>query len=105
MGRLTGKIALISGASRGQGGAEARLFAAEGAAVVLTDVLDQEGDALAATLRNEGADAVYRHLDVTSSHGWEVVIEQVGFARPDPLRSARTRGSRHPRQRDPTRRD
>jgi cyclopentanol dehydrogenase len=40
MGRLTGKIALISGASRGQGAAEARLFAAEGAAVVLTDVLD-----------------------------------------------------------------
>ena len=42
MGRLAGKIALISGASRGQGAAEARLFAAEGAAVVLTDVLDQE---------------------------------------------------------------
>ena len=77
MGRLTGKVALISGASRGQGGAEARLFAAEGAAVVLTDVLDQEGDALATTLRNEGADAVYRHLDVTSSQGWEVVIDQV----------------------------
>jgi 3alpha(or 20beta)-hydroxysteroid dehydrogenase len=77
MGRLTGKIALISGASRGQGGAEARLFAAEGAAVVLTDVLDQEGEALAAALRNEGADAVYRHLDVTSSQGWEVVIDHV----------------------------
>jgi 3alpha(or 20beta)-hydroxysteroid dehydrogenase len=77
MGRLTGKVALISGASRGQGGAEARLFAAEGAAVVLTDVLDQEGDALATTLRNEGADAVYRHLDVTSSQGWEVVIDHV----------------------------
>jgi 3alpha(or 20beta)-hydroxysteroid dehydrogenase len=42
MGRLAGKIALISGASRGQGAAEVRLFAAEGAAVVLTDVLDQE---------------------------------------------------------------
>jgi hypothetical protein len=41
VGRLAGKIALISGASRGQGAAEARLFAAEGAAVVLTDVLDQ----------------------------------------------------------------
>ena len=77
MGRLTGKIALISGASRGQGEAEARLFAAEGAAVVLTDVLDREGDALAATLRNEGADAVYRHLDVTSLQDWEVLIDQV----------------------------
>jgi 3alpha(or 20beta)-hydroxysteroid dehydrogenase len=77
MGRLTGKIALISGASRGQGAAEARLFAAEGAAVVLTDVLDLEGDALAATLRNEGADAVYRHLDVTSPQGWEAVRDHV----------------------------
>jgi 3alpha(or 20beta)-hydroxysteroid dehydrogenase len=67
MGRLTGKIALISGASRGQGAAEARLFAAEGAAVVLTDVLDLEGDALAATLRNEGADAVYQSNFVTAS--------------------------------------
>jgi len=77
MGRLTGKIALITGASRGQGAAEARLFAAEGAAVVLADVLDQEGDAVAATLRNEGADAVYRHLDVTSPQGWETVIDHV----------------------------
>ena len=77
MGRLTGKVALISGASRGQGEAEARLFAAEGAAVILTDVLDREGDALAATLRNEGADAVYRHLDVTSLQDWEVLIDQV----------------------------
>jgi hypothetical protein len=59
MGRLAGKIALISGASRGQGAAEATLFAAEGAAVVLTDVLDQEGDALASALRNKGANAAY----------------------------------------------
>jgi NAD(P)-dependent dehydrogenase (short-subunit alcohol dehydrogenase family) len=77
MGRLTGKIALITGASRGQGGAEAQLFAAEGAAVVLTDVLDQEGDALAAALRNKGAEAVYRHLDVTSAPEWQGAIDYV----------------------------
>jgi 3alpha(or 20beta)-hydroxysteroid dehydrogenase len=77
MGRLTGKVALISGASRGQGEAEARLFTAEGATVVLTDVIDQDGDALAATLRNEGADAVYLHLDVASRRDWEMVIEHV----------------------------
>jgi 3alpha(or 20beta)-hydroxysteroid dehydrogenase len=77
MGRLTGKVALISGASRGQGEAEARLFAAEGATVVLTDVIDQDGDALAATLRNEGADTVYLHLDVASPQDWKIVIEHV----------------------------
>ena len=75
MGRLAGKIALISGASRGQGAAEARLFAA--AAVVLTDVLDQEGDALATALRNEGANAVFRHLDVTSAQEWQGAIDYV----------------------------
>ena len=42
-GRLEGKAALITGASRGQGAAEARLFAAEGAKVLLCDVLDNEG--------------------------------------------------------------
>src|SRR5262249_27125906 len=77
MGRLAGKIALISGASRGQGAAEARLFAAEGAAVVLTDVLDQEGEALATALRNEGANAVFRHLDVTSAQEWQGAIDYV----------------------------
>jgi 3alpha(or 20beta)-hydroxysteroid dehydrogenase len=78
MGRLAGKIALISGASRGQGAAEARLFAAEGAAVVLTDVLDQEGEALATALRKEGANAVFRHLDVTSAQEWQSTIDYTG---------------------------
>jgi 3-oxoacyl-[acyl-carrier protein] reductase len=78
MGRLAGKIALISGASRGQGAAEAKLFAAEGAAVVLTDVLDQEGEALATALRKEGANAVFRHLDVTSAQEWQGTIDYTG---------------------------
>jgi 3alpha(or 20beta)-hydroxysteroid dehydrogenase len=77
MGRLSGKRALITGASRGQGEAEARLFAAEGAVVVLTDVLDREGEAVAAALRDEGANASYRHLDVTSRQEWLGAIEYV----------------------------
>ena len=47
MDRLKGKVALISGAGRGQGAAEARMFASEGAAVVLGDVLDHESKAVA----------------------------------------------------------
>ncbi len=61
-GRLEGKVAIITGAARGQGEAEARRFVAEGAKVLLTDVLDAEGEAVAADL---GEAAAYRHLDVT----------------------------------------
>ena len=70
-GRLQGKVALISGAARGQGEAEARLFAAEGARVVLGDVRDAEGEAVAADI---GPSAVYRHLDVTSPDDWAAAV-------------------------------
>ncbi len=73
MGRLDGRVAVITGAAspRGQGAAEARLFAAEGAAVVVTDVSDEEGEQTAASI---GEPASYRHLDVTSEAGWAETV-------------------------------
>jgi 3alpha(or 20beta)-hydroxysteroid dehydrogenase len=70
-GRLEGKVALITGAARGQGEAEARRFVAEGAKVLLTDVLDDQGGAVAEAL---GDAAAYRHLDVTSEDGWNEAV-------------------------------
>ena len=67
MGRLDGKVALITGAARGQGEATGRLFAAEGAKVVLGDVLDDEGKAVAASL---GDAAIYLHHDVSQEDSW-----------------------------------
>jgi len=73
VGRLDGRVALISGAAspRGQGAAEARLFATEGAAVVLGDVSDEEGVATAAAI---GDRARYCHLDVTSEKDWAEAV-------------------------------
>ena len=73
--RLQGKVALITGAARGQGAAEARLFAQEGAKVVLADVLDREGSAVAAEIAEAGGDAVYVHLDVTDEGEWDAAIQ------------------------------
>jgi 3alpha(or 20beta)-hydroxysteroid dehydrogenase len=67
MGRLDGKTALISGAARGMGLATAQLFVAEGARVVMADVLDDAGKAAADEL---GEAAQYVHLDVVSESDW-----------------------------------
>jgi 3alpha(or 20beta)-hydroxysteroid dehydrogenase len=69
--RLEGKIALISGAARGMGAAHARAMVAEGAKVVIGDLLDEEGRALAGDL---GAAARYVHLDVTSAQDWAMAV-------------------------------
>lgn len=73
--RLEGKVALISGGARGQGATEGQLFVDEGAKVVLADILDVEGEAAAAQIRENGGDASYVHLDVASEDDWQAAIE------------------------------
>jgi cyclopentanol dehydrogenase len=75
MGRLDGKVALISGGARGQGAAEAETFAREGAKVVFGDVRDDEGRKVEATIRANGLDAVYVHLDVTGEADWQRAVQ------------------------------
>jgi NAD(P)-dependent dehydrogenase (short-subunit alcohol dehydrogenase family) len=75
MGRLDGKVALISGAARGLGASQAVLFAREGAGVVLGDILDEPGQDVAESIRAAGGDAVYVHLDVTSEAGWQKALQ------------------------------
>ena len=75
MGKLDGKVALISGGARGQGAAEAETFAREGAKVVFGDVRDAEGQKVEATIRAHGGEAVYVHLDVTSEADWKTAVQ------------------------------
>ena len=75
MGRLDGKVALISGGARGQGAAEAQLFAREGAKVVFGDILDAEGRQVEAGIRAAGGEATYVHLDVTNEASWRAAVD------------------------------
>ena len=70
--RFAGKTVLVTGAARGQGAEEARRFAAEGARVVLGDVLDDEGAVVAKEI---GDAATYVHLDVTDESSWEAAVD------------------------------
>ena len=72
MGRLDGKVALITGGARGQGEAEGRLFRSEGATVYLTDVLADQGSAVA----NEIGATFFEH-DVTDRAAWEVITKEI----------------------------
>jgi NAD(P)-dependent dehydrogenase (short-subunit alcohol dehydrogenase family) len=75
MGRmLEGRVAIVTGGARGIGNASARGLAAEGASVVVTDVIDDEGEALAAELREAGHAADYRHLDVADEAAWTATV-------------------------------
>ena len=75
MGRMDGKVALISGGARGQGAAEAKLFAQEGAKVVIGDLLDVDGMRVAAEIAELGGEAVYVHLDVTREEDWQSAVQ------------------------------
>jgi len=70
MGRLAGKIAIISGGARGQGAEEARLFAHEGATVIIGDILDQDGRKMESEIAEQGGEAKFAHLDVSSEEDW-----------------------------------
>jgi len=72
--RLEGKVALVTGGARGMGEAEARLFASEGANVVVADLLDVEGQAVADAINAAGGEALFSHLNVTDEKNWEVVV-------------------------------
>ena len=74
MGRLDGKVAIISGGARGMGAAEARLFAKEGAKVAIGDVLDDDGRRVEEEINQTGGDCVFVHLDVTSEASWHEAI-------------------------------
>jgi 3alpha(or 20beta)-hydroxysteroid dehydrogenase len=70
MGRMAGKVVVVTGAARGQGAAEAALLAAEGACVIAADVLDDLGQELVSGLPAAEPPTRYRHLDVTSAADW-----------------------------------
>jgi len=69
--QLTDKVVLVTGGARGLGEAFSRAVVANGGKVVITDILDEEGEAVAAEL---GEDAIYVHLDVTKADEWEAAI-------------------------------
>jgi cyclopentanol dehydrogenase len=72
--RLAGKVALISGGARGMGAVEARLFAQEGARVVVGDILDAEGRQVEAEITGKGGQALFVGLDVTREADWQRAV-------------------------------
>ncbi|MFF4370266.1 SDR family NAD(P)-dependent oxidoreductase [Streptomyces sp. NPDC001594] len=89
MGKLDGRVVIVTGAARGQGEQEARLFAAEGARVVLGDVLDEQGAAVAKEITEEhGEDrARYVRMDVSREEDWTaaMAVAKEAFGRVDGL--------------------
>ena len=73
--RLEGKVAIITGGANGMGAEECRIFAREGAKVVIADILEEEGKQVEAEIAEAGGDAVFVRLDVTSEDNWAAVIE------------------------------
>lgn len=74
VGRLDGKVVVISGGARGLGARMGEIFASEGAAVLLGDIRDDLGEAVAAGIRAQGGRALYVHLDVRSEDDWAAAV-------------------------------
>ncbi len=72
--RLEGKVAIISGGARGMGAAEARLFAQEGAMVIIGDVLEEEGRQVEAEISESGGQCLFLRLDVTNESDWSDAV-------------------------------
>ena len=73
--RLEGKVAIISGGARGMGAAEARIFAREGAKVVIGDLLEEEGVKVVTDIGEAGGEALFVRLDVTDEASWQSAVE------------------------------
>lgn len=73
--RLESKVAIITGAASGMGAEEARLFAREGAKVVVADVTDDDGEAVVRQIEDTGGDAIFVHTDVTSEESWQALAD------------------------------
>ena len=77
MSGMSGKVVVVTGGARGQGAAQVALLAEQGVAVLAADVLDEDGEALAASLREKDLRVDYRHLDVTDADGWDAVATEL----------------------------
>ena len=77
MGRVEGKVVLITGASQGLGLADAQVLAREGATIVMTDIKDSEGEAAAAAIREAGGKASFIHQDASSEEQWGSIIQSI----------------------------
>ena len=74
--RLENKVALISGGSRGMGAVEAKLFASEGARIIIGDIREEEGRQVEAQINESGGECFFAHLDVTSEANWLEAVAQ-----------------------------
>lgn len=77
MGRVSNKVAIVTGGSKGLGLAVGELLAREGAKVALTDIDDKTGEAEAEKLRNQGLEVIYLHQDVSDAASWDKVVDKV----------------------------
>lgn len=75
-GRVQGKVAIVTGAARGLGAACATVLAREGARVLVTDILDEDGERRAALIRDNGGDAIFQHLNVLMPNEWQSAAER-----------------------------